>query len=60
MKINELKPGDCVTQELDNSTVAFEVVAIRQIGRRFLVTFRSALGIASASYQGDAYISLAH
>lgn len=59
MQINELKPGDRVTQHIDNQPVAFEVLAIRQLGRRVQVTFQSALGIASASYPQDAHLCLA-
>ncbi len=57
MKIQELKQGDKITQHLDNATILFEVLSIKQIGRRFLVTFRSAYGIATASYQGDSFIT---
>ncbi|MDF0606576.1 hypothetical protein HZU77_013080 [Neisseriaceae bacterium TC5R-5] len=59
MKVNQLQPGDCVTEQHNSKTIAFEVIAIRQIGRQFLVTFRSILGEASASYHGDAWISAA-
>lgn len=59
MKINELKQGDRIIQQIDNSTVAFEVLSIKQIGHRFMVTFRSAFGIESASYQGNACITAA-
>ncbi|MBW7567477.1 hypothetical protein KIF53_18585 [Chromobacterium subtsugae] len=57
MKVNELQPGDLVTEQHGQDTVAFEVVAIQQLGRRFAVTFRSALGLGSAHYAGDAWIS---
>ncbi|OHX14663.1 hypothetical protein [Chromobacterium sphagni] len=57
MKIHELQPGDLVTEQHGQDTVAFEVVAIKQMGRRFAVTFSSALGLASAHYAGDAWIS---
>lgn len=59
MKINELKQGDCITQEINDSTISLEVVSIRQIGRRFIVTFSSVFGIESASYMGDACITAA-
>lgn len=59
MKINELKKGDRITQRIDNAAVSFEVLSIQQIGRRFLVTFRSIFGIESASYQGDAHLTAA-
>ena len=59
MKIKELKQGDQITQQIDNSTIAFEVLSIQQIGRRFMVTFRSAFGIESASYQGEACVTAA-
>ena len=57
MKIQELKPGDLITQQIDNLVVSFEVLSIRQIGRRFQVTFSSASGTATASYQGDALLT---
>jgi hypothetical protein len=56
MKIHELQPGDLVTEQHGADTIAFEVVAIKQMGRRFAVTFHSALGLASANYAGDAWI----
>ncbi|WP_146056846.1 hypothetical protein [Chromobacterium alticapitis] len=56
MKVNELQPGDRVTEQHGQDTIAFEVVSIKPIGRRFAVTFRSDLGIASAHYAGDAWI----
>lgn len=59
MKIQELQPGDLITEQRLDHTVAFEVIAIRQIGRRFMVTFNSALGMTSAHYHGDAYIAAA-
>jgi hypothetical protein len=57
LKINELKKGDLVTQQINNAAIALEVVSITQVGRRFMVTFNSAFGIESASYLGDAYIT---
>jgi hypothetical protein len=57
LKINELKQGDYITQQVDNFTIALEVVSIKKIGRRFMVTFSSVFGIETASYQGDAYIT---
>jgi hypothetical protein len=57
LKINELKKGDYITQQVDNYTIALEVISITQIGRRFMVTFSSALGIETASYMGDAHIT---
>lgn len=59
MKIKELKQGDQITQQIDNSPISFEVLSIQQSGRRFMVTFRSIFGIASASYQGEACITMA-
>ncbi|MEO9382976.1 hypothetical protein [Chromobacterium phragmitis] len=57
MKIKELKQGDLITQRIDNLIVSFKVLSIEQIGRRFQVTFSSASGIETASYQGDALIT---
>ncbi|KUM04876.1 hypothetical protein KIF53_21645 [Chromobacterium subtsugae] len=57
MKIQELKQGDLITQHIDNLVVSFEVLSIQQIGRRFQITFSSASGIATASYQADALIT---
>lgn len=59
MKIQELQPGDRITEQRLDHTVAYEVIAIRQVGRRFMVTFNSALGLSSAHYPGDAYIAAA-
>lgn len=56
MKIKDLKQGDRITQQVDSSTISFEVLSIQPIGHRFLVTFRSAFGIESACYPGDAFI----
>jgi hypothetical protein len=58
LKINELKQGDYITQQVDNLTVALEVVSVKKIGRRFMVTFSSVFGIETASYHGDAYITV--
>ncbi|MDN0083294.1 hypothetical protein QU487_11100 [Crenobacter sp. SG2305] len=58
MKIKELKQGDHVTQQIDNSTISFEVMSIQQIGRHFLVTFSSAFGIESARYLGEACVTM--
>ncbi|OWY39994.1 hypothetical protein CEK28_04445 [Xenophilus sp. AP218F] len=57
MKVNELKPGDCITEQNRKGTILFEVIAIKQIGQRFKVTFQSALGLACADYSGEAWIS---
>ncbi|KZE32669.1 hypothetical protein EV683_11856 [Crenobacter luteus] len=57
MQVKELLPGDKVTEQGNHAAVDFEVVSINKIGPRFWVTFRSILGIASASYPGDAYIA---
>ncbi|UTH76223.1 hypothetical protein [Chromobacterium sp. IIBBL 290-4] len=57
MKIKELKQGDRITQHIDQSPVSFEVLAIQQLGRRFMVTFRSAFGIETAEYSGEAYVT---
>lgn len=59
LKINELKEGDHITQQLNNATIALEVVSVRQVGRRFMVTFSSIFGIETASYLGDAHITAA-
>ncbi|AXK38169.1 hypothetical protein [Crenobacter cavernae] len=57
MKVKELLPGDRVSEQGKHDAVDFEVVSINKMGQRFKVTFRSILGIASASYSGDAYIA---
>jgi hypothetical protein len=57
LKIKELKKGDFITQQVNNFTIALEVISITQIGRRFMVTFSSVFGIETASYMGDAYIT---
>ncbi|AUH50831.1 hypothetical protein CXB49_08435 [Chromobacterium sp. ATCC 53434] len=57
MKIQELKQGDLITQQIDNLVVSFKVLSIKQIGRRFQVTFSSASGVETASYQADALLT---
>ncbi|MCB6183013.1 hypothetical protein LIN78_05560 [Leeia sp. TBRC 13508] len=59
MKVKELKQGDHITQEVNNTKVSFEVLSIQQIGRRFNVTFRSILGVGSTCYQGNACVLIA-
>lgn len=57
MKISQLKPGDKVVEhQEDGDVVKYEVVSIRQVGRRFEVTFRSVMGLASALYPANAFI----
>lgn len=59
MKIRDLKQGDRITQRIDNAPVAFEVLSIQQIGRRFKVTFQSVFGTETACYQGNACLTTA-
>ncbi|WP_148715041.1 hypothetical protein [Chitinolyticbacter meiyuanensis] len=56
MHINTLKAGDSFSQKTEGKVVRFEVIDIKPIGRDFEVTFRSALGMSSARYQGNAVI----
>lgn len=58
MRICQLKPGDKVVEHKEGgNTIHYEVVCIRQVGKQFEVTFRSALGLASALYPANALIS---
>lgn len=57
MKVKELLPGDHVVDRWHNQDIDFEVVAVDKIGGLFQVTFRSMLGLASACYNGNAYIA---
>lgn len=59
MRINELRPGDRITEQQGSHTIDFVVVAVRPAGRYVQITFRSPLGEACARYQGDAYITAA-
>lgn len=59
LKVSELKMGDKITQCIENSMIAFEVISVKQIGRHVMVTFSSTFGVESARYQGDAYITTA-
>ena len=56
MFIKELQPGDRFAQSLNGQTVGFEVIAIRNAGRQYQVTFRSSLGESSARYSANACI----
>ena len=56
MKISQLKPGYKILEHKDSgSTMHYEVVSIRQVGKMFEVTFKSA-GLASALYPANAFI----
>ncbi|MFC4161147.1 hypothetical protein [Chitinimonas lacunae] len=57
MKVKELLPGDQVVDRRRGEEIRFEVVAVDKIGGLFQVTFRSMLGLASACYNGNAYIA---
>ena len=60
MKISQLKPGYTILEHKDSGDVIhYEVVSIRQVGKMFEVTFRSVLGLASACYPANAFISAA-
>ncbi|OQS33184.1 hypothetical protein B0T40_18245 [Chromobacterium haemolyticum] len=60
MKISQLKPGYKILEHKDSgSTMHYEVVSIRQVGKMFEVTFKSALGLASALYPPNAFIQAA-
>ncbi|GGY14079.1 hypothetical protein [Paludibacterium paludis] len=60
MKISQLKPGYQICEQKDNGDIErFEVVRVEPAGRRFEVTFRSLLGLASAVYPADAYLNAA-
>jgi len=59
MKVNQLLPGDRIADDCNGTMVDFEVVAVDQTGPRVQVTFQSILGLATASYNGNAYIAAA-
>lgn len=59
-KVSELKPGDKIHEVTENGRETFfEVVSVQALGRRIEVTFRSAMGLASAIYPASAYIPAA-
>ncbi len=52
MKISQLKPGYKVFEHKEcGDVVHYEVISVRQVGKMFEVTFKSALGLASAMYK---------
>lgn len=57
MKVKELVPGDRIVDFCKGDDESYEVIAVRPLGHRFEVTFRSCHGEASAHYNGNAYIS---
>lgn len=57
MKVRELIPGDRIVDFCKGDDENYEVIAVRPLGQRFEITFRSHRGEASAHYNGDAYIS---
>jgi len=60
MKISQLQPGyKVLEQEESGDVVHFEVVSISQVGRMFEVTFRSVVGLTSALYPANAFITAA-
>ncbi|MBI3144277.1 MAG: hypothetical protein HYZ18_03215 [Pseudogulbenkiania sp.] len=60
MRVSQLQPGcKIVEQKDDGNEIRYEVISIRQIGKQFEVTFRSVLGLASALYPANAFISAA-
>ena len=50
-------PGDRIVDFCKGDDEHYEVIAVRPLGHRFEVTFRSHRGEASAHYNGSAYIS---
>ncbi|AXE30857.1 hypothetical protein DK842_13730 [Chromobacterium phragmitis] len=60
MKISQLKPGYKVFEHKDcGGVVHYEVISVRQVGKMFEVTFKSALGLASAMYPANGFIQAA-
>lgn len=60
MKISQLQPGYKISErQIDGDEIHYEVVSIAQVGRMFEVTFRSVMGLASARYPANAFISAA-
>ena len=60
MKVSQLQPGYKIQEQQERGDVVhYEVVSVAQVGRMFEVTFRSVLGLASAMYPANAFISAA-
>ncbi|UTH74860.1 hypothetical protein [Chromobacterium sp. IIBBL 290-4] len=60
MQISQLKPGHKIFEHKDcGRTEHYEVVSIRQVGRMFEVTFKSAQGLVSAMYPANGFIQAA-
>jgi hypothetical protein len=57
VKVKELMPGDRIVDFCKGDDEHYEVIAVRPLGHRFEVTFRSHRGEASAHYNGNAYLS---
>lgn len=57
MKVKELLPGDRVQDCRNGKEYDFEVLATEAIGQLIRVTFHSCFGLASASYNGNAFIA---
>lgn len=59
MRINQLKPGVKILDNLKGKVIHFEVVAIKPVGQKFEVTFSSPLGRSSAIYPANAWVAIA-
>jgi hypothetical protein len=56
LKVNELIPGDRVNDSRNGKDFWLEVIATTPLGHLIQVTFQSKLGLASACYNGNAFI----
>ena len=60
MKISQLQPGFKVLDHTESGEVVhFEVVSISPVGRMFEVTFRSVMGLTTALYPANGFITAA-
>lgn len=60
MRINELQPGQSILETTDSGDVIrFEVIKVQPLGRRYEVTLRTASGLESVIYPGNAYVQIA-
>lgn len=58
MQINQLQPGFRIHEQHRNGDVlSFEVLQVRELGRKVEVTFRSLLGLESAVYPATACLN---
>ncbi|MGL5986430.1 MAG: hypothetical protein EKK59_06510 [Neisseriaceae bacterium] len=57
MKVYELQPGDRVNDRRNGKDFWLEVISAIPLDRLIQVTFKSSMGLGSASYHGNAFIS---